>query len=150
MSLTVSANSQYLYNTYILANSDTYKEYAVDSSAVLKEKYNVSNYTNALEALNNADSVSIASITNIDSYVKSSYKLSQLDSYETLSSSVATGITSLLTGEASADDIYSLIGAENVISADTVISSLSGTNSGTASGYSTYLSESGSILNLLV
>ncbi|NCA68067.1 MAG: hypothetical protein EOM87_08395 [Clostridia bacterium] len=150
MSLTVSANSQYLYDAYILAKSDTYKEYAVDSSALLKEKYNVSNYTNALEALSNADSVSIASITNVDSYVKSTYKLSQLDSYETLSSSTATGITSLLNGEASAEDIYGLIGAENAITADAVISSLSGTSSGTVSSYYSYLSESGSVLNLLV
>ena len=150
MSLTVSASSQYLYDAYILANSGTYREYAVDSSTVLKEKYNVSNYTNALEALNNADSVSIASITNVDSYVKSTYKLSQLDSYEALSGFSSSGITSLLTGEAGADDIYSLIGAEKEITADTVISSLSSTSSGTVSGYSAYLSESGSIFNLLV
>ena len=150
MSLTVSGQSQNLYNAYTFTNTDTYKKNVIDSSSVSKENYNVSNLTNALDALSNTDSVDTSSIGNISSYVQSAYKLSQLDSYESLSSSSSSGISRMLSGKAGADDIYALIGAENEISADTIISSISGTSSSATSNYSNYLSESGSILNLLV
>ncbi|MEA4894798.1 MAG: hypothetical protein VB064_06010 [Oscillospiraceae bacterium] len=149
MSLTVSAQSQYLYSNYIFTNNDTYKEYSADASSILQKDFNISNLTNALVALSSGDSVDVSSIGSVDSYVKDLYALSQLDSYQSLSSA-SSEISSQLYGEAGAEDIYALIAAENDISADTVISSTSGTSSGTVSAYSTYLSESGSLLNLLL
>ena len=149
MSITVSSQSQTLLNTYNFTNSDTNKQYAGDASTVSKDSYNVSNLQNALDALVDMDSVNIDSINNVNSYVQNAYKLSQMDSYDSLSSS-SSSISRLLFGEASADDINALIGAENEIAADTVISSLSGSGSSTIATYSSYLSQSGSVLNLLV
>lgn len=149
MSITVSSQAQTLLNSYNLNNSDTYKEYGVDTSTVSKENYNVSNLENALDAMSETSSVSIDSISNLSSYVKNAYTLSQMDSYESLKSS-SSGISRLLSGEASAEDIYALIGAENEITADSVISSISGSGSSTIASYSAYLTQTNSVLNLLV
>lgn len=150
MSFTVSGQSQLLLNTYNFANSKTYKENAIDASAVSKDSYNVSNLQNALDALVDTDSVNIDAISNINTYVKDAYKLSQTDNYESLSSSSSSSIARLLSGEASVDDINALIGAEKEITADSVISSITATGSSTIASYSAYVNQSGSILNLLV
>lgn len=148
MSLTVSDQAQYMYNKYTLTNSDTYKDNEIDSSDVSKEKYNVSNLTNALDALDKADSVSFDSIGNIDSYAKNTYKFSQLDNYDSLNDASTSSITRLLSGKADSSDIYKLIENRNTLSADE-IESLIGRDSSTTSQYSTYLSNSGSVISTL-
>ncbi len=148
MSITVTNQAQNMYNAYALTNSDTYKENEIDSSVVSKEKYNISNLTNALDAMDKADSVSFESIGNIDSYAKNTYKLSQLDSYEKLSDTSSDNITDLLSGKAGSNDIYKLIEDRNTLTTDE-IESLIGTDGSTSSQYSKYLSDNGSVINTL-
>lgn len=148
MSISVTAQAQNMYNAYALTNSDSYKENEIDSSAVSKEKYNVSNITNALDALEKADSVSFESIGNIDSYAKNTYQLSQLDSYSKLSDTSGTSVVDLLSGKTDSNDIYKLIASSNTLTSDE-LESLMKSDDSLSSQYSTYLAESGSIINTL-
>ena len=148
MSITVSSQAQYMYDTYALTNSDTYKKNGIDSSTVSKEEYNVSNLTNALDALDKADSVNFSSIGNIDSYAKNAFKLSQLDSYDTLSDTSTTSISDLISGNSGSGDIYKIIENSNTLSTDE-IQKLFGTDTSTSSQYSQYLIDSGNVINTL-
>jgi hypothetical protein len=148
MGISVSAQAQNMYNAYALANSDTYKDNEIDSSTVSKEKYNVSNLTNALDTLDKADSVSFESIGNVDSYSENVYKMSQLDEYDKLSDTASSNITDLISGSADLNDIYKLIGDNNSLSTDE-IQSLLKSDSSASSKYSTYLTDSGSLINTL-
>ena len=75
MSFSVSSHAQYLFSIYTFNNSRTYSENAVDTASVSKEKYNVSNLANALDAMITADSIGISSISNLSAYVQNNYKL---------------------------------------------------------------------------
>jgi hypothetical protein len=149
MSLTISNQAQYLYNNYTYSNSGNYKKNEVDSSTVSKEKYDVSNLTNALDAMDKTDSANLNAIGDINTYVQNAYNLSQLDSNETLSDSSSSDITRLISGSAGSDDIYSLIEYGNTLEADQVKSLVGGSTS-KVSAYSTYLSENGNIIDKVV
>lgn len=146
MSLTISNQAKYQYDNYAFKTSTAYKKNSVDSSNVSSKNYNVSNISNALDSLEKANSVSFDSINNVSSYAKNSYKLSQLNSYKTLTNSNGTGINRLLNGEAGANDIYGIMSYTNslLVSAAERYSGIS------SSDYSNYLSETGNIIDILV
>jgi len=112
------------------------------------EKYNVSDISNALDALEKTDSVSFESIGNVDSYAKNAYKLSQLDDYDKLSDTSSSSISDLISGKTDTNDIYKLLADKNTLSTDE-IQSLLESGSSASSQYSTYLSSSGSVINTL-
>jgi len=95
-----------------------------------------------------ADSIGISSISNLSAYVQNTYYLSQMGSYQTLNTE-SSGIVRMLIGEAGTNDIYSLLYTESEIEAKTALSAATSSNTA-ASAYAEYLSESGSMLNLLV
>jgi hypothetical protein len=110
MSLTVSNQASNLYQQYAMQNSDTYKNNAVDPSAVSKEDYDVSNMANAMDALESADQVDLYSVGNVDSYASNLYQVSQLSDYSTLTANQT--VSELLpgsSGDSSLSKIYSLI-----------------------------------------
>lgn len=148
MSITVSAQAQNMYNAYALSNSDAYKENEIDSSTVSKEKYNVSNLTNALDALEKTDSVGFASVGNVDTYSKNVFFKSQLDNYDKLSDTDTTSISDLISGKTDVNDIYKLLADQNTLSSDK-IKSLMDADTSTGAKYSAYLNDSGSIVNTL-
>lgn len=147
MGLSVSSQAQYLYNLSKFTASSTYQDNYIDSSAVSSENYNVSNITNALDSLEKSDSESFDSIGNVNTYAKNSYTLSQLNNYNTLTSSSDSGEIRLLNGEAGANDIYNLMDYSNSLLISEA-ESLSGTSS--SSDYGSCLSDSGNIIDKLV
>lgn len=120
MSLTVTNQAADLYNQYKLQNSETYKNNAVDASAISKENYNVSNITNAMDALVSTDKVDLNSVGNIGSYASSQYEVSQLANYDTLSAK-NNNIADFLPGSGSDDsltNVYNLIAPNKTANAE--------------------------------
>lgn len=76
MSLAVSSLSKSYYNIYALTNSDTFKQNAVDSSAVSQARFNVSDINHALDMLSSESKFS--TIGSVASDAKDIYKLSQV------------------------------------------------------------------------
>ncbi len=109
MGLTVSNQAANLYQQYALQSSDAYKNNALDSSAVSKEAYNVSNLEGALDALAGTDQVDLYSVGTADSYAKGLYTLSQLSEYDSLTS--GSSALELLNGSStdSLNEMYGLI-----------------------------------------
>jgi hypothetical protein len=103
MSLAVSSIAKSYYNVYALTNSDTYKNNAVDSSAVSKSKYNVADASQAFDMLSSESNFS--TIGSVGSYAKDLFKLSQIK--DTGTSEMPTdSVVSLL---ASDTDMFSLL-----------------------------------------
>ena len=117
MSITVSGQSQYLYQAYSIANDDTCQQYAVDSDTLSEEKYNISDLSGALDTLKETGDIDYNRIGNLSSYIKDAYRAGQLGLYDSSGS-----VTSLLNGESSSDDIYDLIAYCNTLSQDELIS----------------------------
>ncbi len=142
MGLTVSNQSQYLYQAYSLANSDTCQQNAVDSDAVAEEKYNISDFSGALDVLEKASNIGYDCVGNLTSYVKDAYRSGELGLYEP--SAGSANIAGLLSGKASSDDIYDLIAYCNSLSADE-LKSLTGTEARAQENYTEYLNSNNTI-----
>jgi hypothetical protein len=111
MGLTVSQSASIAYNISSLESSDSYKKYAVDSSSVTKEDYNVSNLASALDALGKTDTADFSSISNIDGYAKSVYSISQLSEYEAIrSDTTVSNAEDLLTNSTDLSGLYDSLG----------------------------------------
>lgn len=153
MSMTVGNQAALSYSTYSFTNSDAYETYAVDSSEVSEEYYNISSVSNAVEAMNDAiDSSSPYSVGKVDSYVKNQLSLSQLGIYEDLSDTIDSyDVASLLNGDTDLSEMYDLANSSNQISEDYISSLLesSGYVSSAVSSYSSYLEEDSSTTSLL-
>lgn len=119
MGLTVSNQAVNTYTQYVLQNSDTYKNNSVDESEISSEAYGISNLTNAIDAMENAFSVDLNSVGNVDSYVNTLYEVSQTDVYDLLSDNSDSSALDLLSGDDddSLSDIYSLIAPDTEASA---------------------------------
>jgi len=152
MSLTVYTQSTFYYNSYALINSETYQENAVDSTKISENSYNISNMTNALEALNTGDTVNFNFLGNIKSYAKNLYIMSQLNFFDNLNSS-NTKISNILSNDMDLSGMYSMMGSKNLISKQYYDYILENTETETtkdiSSSYSDYLSGnmSGNVLD---
>ena len=142
MSITVSGQSQYLYQAYSIASDDTCQQYAVDSDTMSEEKYNISDLSKALDTLEQASCISYDSVGNLTNYVNSAYSAGQLGLYDSSGT-----MASLLNGESSSDNIYDLIAYCNTLSQEELIS-LTGVESSSVSSYTDYLDDN-DILDIL-
>lgn len=128
MSLTVSSLSKSYYNIYALTNSDTYKNNAVDSSAVSKSKYNVADISTAIDMLSSESNFS--TIGSVSGYAKDLYKLSQIDGS---TSDVQTdSVVSLLSGDTDLTDMFSILDTSKA-NTEKVAKALSGSTSSSTS-----------------
>jgi|GEM_PF-6412346 len=148
MSLTVGGEASYLYGQYALQSSDAYQENKIDESTFSKEKYNASNLQNALDSLSGTNSVDLISVGNVSAYAENKIMLSQLDCYNTLKTDSMTTTTELLSGTADPGDVYTLLSKNSELSSD-VLSGVEKSLSTSASTYSAYLSEAGSLFSTI-
>jgi hypothetical protein len=150
MGLSVSDSASLYYNMYSFQNSDTYKNNTVDPSSVSKDKYNISNLSNALDALSKEDTSNFSSITNVNNYAKSIYNVSQLTNYNTISST--SKYSDLLSNNTDLSSLYETLGSINILNSGDM-ESLWNTYAANATSqtYSSYLSKSGlgSVLDTL-
>ena len=155
MGMTVSGDAAYYINSYNLSKSEAAADYSVDSSTVSKSCFNVSDITNAIEALGNTDSISIGLIGKVTDYANNTYSLSQLSSYSTLKKAAASisDVSNIITNNTDLSGIYDNLYI-NVESATEYIESLTDTTASDtqASAYSSYLNETiaESSINILV
>lgn len=152
MSLTVYTQSTFYYNSYVLTGSERYRSNAVDSTKISEDSYNISDMTNALEALDTGDTVDFNFLGNISSYAKNLYSISQWNFFDGLSSS-NTKVGDILANDTDLSGIYSMMGSNNLISKQYYTYILDNTDADTAedigSRYSDYLSGkiSGNVLD---
>ena len=151
MSLTVLDEASNYYNMYSFQNSDAYKNYAANSSSVTQNDYSVSNLTNALNAVSNADTTNFSSILNVDSFAKNSYQISQLSDYGAFNSSSAN-LTNMLSNTSDMNELLSSASSINTGLAKAAIESYLSNSDNTAEAYNNSLSTSGSnsLLSMLV
>jgi len=167
VSMTVDSMAQSYYNQYTFSTSQTATQNAVDSSTISKSDFNISNLTNALDALDTTENVNPYT-TNLDQYVQSSFNESQLSQYSTLSS-LASSTTSALNSSGSLDNtvsmaymknklglssssfnIYSVLSPTSTAELDSLSTSASSkTSSDSVSAYQNFLSDNpiGTFLN---
>ena len=157
MGMTISDQASYEYNLYKYQNSSAAKSSTVDSSAVSKKYYNISNISNAIDALNGISSQNGYSIGNLNTYAVGLIQGSQLSDYSTIKGNLKSSVqTELLSGSTDLSSLYSTLG----FNASSTKDYLSILNSGTFSGssasavdnYKKYLSSSTetSLLNSLL
>lgn len=151
MSLTVFDEARNYYNMYSFQNSDAYQNYAANSPSVTQNNYNVSNLTDALNAVNNADTADFSSILNVDSFAKNSYEISQLSDYGAFCNS-STNLTSMLSNTSDMNEILSSVSSVNTGLVKAAIESYLSTSGSTAQAYNDSLSADGSnsLLDMLV
>lgn len=75
MSIAVSSLSKSYYNIYALTNGDTYKQNAVDASAVSQARFNVSDVSDALDML--SSKTKLNTVGSAAGYAEDIYKLNQ-------------------------------------------------------------------------
>jgi hypothetical protein len=152
MGLTVSNQAAYIYNLYALQSSDTYKNNTVDESEVSSETYGISNLANAIDAMEEAYSVDLNSIGNVDSYVNTLYQTSQIDIYSELSEASENALLDLLTDDDSLSDIYTLIAPDAEANAAFLESIVDAASSDVISSYDAYMddTQSSSLLDVSV
>lgn len=164
MSLTLGNYAASYYNTYSFKNSSTYTQNKVDSSEISKDTYNVSNLTNALDAVDNGTLNSFASVTNVGIYSQNVFKVSQLSEYNDVKDKISDndGLINLLSGSTDLSSMYNLLGSQSKINAentkkiiqqaeekpDTTDTDSNETNVNSYSGYLNR-SSSGSLLDVL-
>jgi hypothetical protein len=153
MSMTVSNLAAYNYSAYSFENSDTYSTYAVDSSEVSEEYYNISSVPDAISELEEAtDSTNLYSIGRVDSFVKSQYDFSQLGIYDSLKETLDSyDVASVLTNDTDLSEMYALANTANQVSESYLTSLLesSGYTQSAVSSYSSYLEDESSTSGLL-
>lgn len=157
MGMTVSNQASYLYSLYQYENSPSAQSSSVDPSEVSKQQYNISNLSNAVDALNSVTSRNGYSIGSVSACAADLIQQSQLSDYstikDTLKSSVQTGI---LSGSTDLSALYSTLGFNPESTRDYLKILSSGDTSSGSSGnavndYRSYLSSSTetSLLNFL-
>ena len=153
MSMTISNQAALSYGTYNLKKSEAYETYAVDSSEISEEYYNVSSVTDALDAMQEAnDSASLYSVGRIDSFVKTQYDFSQISIYEKLKDTVGSyDVAGVMSNDTDLSDMYELANSSSQISEDYVNSLLESSSyvQSAASSYSSYLEEDTATSTLL-
>jgi hypothetical protein len=148
MGFTVSSAASLYFNMYSLNNSDTYKDNTVDSSSVSKEKYKVSNLTNAFDALSNVDTANFSSISNVNSFARNTFKGSQLSNYDTLSNSTSIkNAKNLLSNKTDFSDLYHTLGSSAILRSTSKSVWSSYAANATAQTGSSNASEAGSIID---
>ena len=154
MGLTISAQASNAYAAYALKNSETYENYAVDTSEISEEYFNISSVSDAVDAMNSVlDSTSsLYSVGRVDSFVRSQYQFSQLGIYENLRERINSyDVSGVLTSDTDLSDVYELANTSNQVSSDYINSLLesSGYTESTSSSYSSYLEEEAGTSGLL-
>ncbi len=156
MSLAVSSLSKSYYHIYALTNSDTFKQNAVDTSAVSQARFNVSNITDALDMLSSESKFS--TIGSAANDAKDIYKLTQVKGRGT-NNALSNSVVSLFAKDTDMSDFFGIL---DVSRADTkkvreaLGDSLSTRNAVTAytdtvAAYKQYLEKTnGSILSILI
>ncbi len=111
MSLTVSSEAAFNYNLSAFLKSDTYTENAVDASTVTKDSFQITDMTEALTTLDEADGVDFSTIGNLSTYVKNLYAGSQTVVAESLRNiqTQTVSYTSLLNNDDDMSSIYGLL-----------------------------------------
>jgi hypothetical protein len=132
-------------------NSNAYKNYEADSSNAAQNDFNVSNLTNALNALGNADTTNFSSILNVDSFAKNSYEISQLSDYGAFYNSSAN-LSNIMSNASNMNELLSSTSSINTGLAKAAIESYLSNSDNTAEVYNNSLSTSGSdsLLNMLI
>lgn len=161
MDLTIGNYSSSYFKTYSFNSSDKSKENAVDASKISKERYNVSNLTNALDSLNNNLS-SFQVVTSVDLFSKNLYKMSQLYSYDKLAKKLENKNNTkfFLSGSTDLSEMYEMLGSASEMNVEYIESLIEKAKSQStdtkssksiASNYSDYLSENetGSIIDIV-
>ncbi|SDM61484.1 hypothetical protein [Acetanaerobacterium elongatum] len=119
--MTISNLASSYYNNFAFTGSNTYAKYASKTSAVSKNTFNVSNLSTAFASLENASSSGFSTLQNVDTFVKSCFTFSQLDSAEKLSSIISSsGSMKLLSGGNNLSGMYDLLGSELALSTQAV------------------------------
>jgi hypothetical protein len=140
MSLSVTNQAALSYLKYDYLKSDSYTENAIDESAVSESDYNISSLTNALDTLNNSDSLDFSGVGNLTSYTKDLYKLSQLGSYDTLTDSTNANVSGLLTNTSDISDLAALSTSKSLLSTDYIkYTAEAESSSSSLDDYSSYL-----------
>lgn len=139
----VGSLSREYYNIYSLSKSDTYAKNKVDSSAVSKEDYDVSDLSSALEAMDDAADTDFSSIGDISGYTENALKISQSSIFSKVDNGSSI-VNDILSGSTNDSSMYGVLTKEN----ENLTSSISGVISAygnSVSSYSNYLSDNSSI-----
>jgi hypothetical protein len=106
MSIAVSSLSKTYYNIYALTNTDTYKQNAVDASAVSQAKFNVPDVNEALEMLSSESKLN--TIGSAASYAKDLYKLSQVKDSGT-NDALSSSVVSMFAKDTDMSDFFGIL-----------------------------------------
>ncbi len=106
MSIAVSSLSKTYYNIYTLTNSDTFRQNAMDVSAVSQAKFNVSDISDALDML--SSETKRGTVGSAASYAKDIYKLSQTKDRGT-NDALSSSVVSLFAKDTDMADFFGII-----------------------------------------
>lgn len=144
------------YKTYSFNSSDKNAKNAVDATKISKEKFNISNLTNALDSMGNSISDDFPVVTSVDLYSKNIYKMSQISPYDDLSKNLynrRNNLSGFFSGSADFTGMYNVLGLSSQNNSDLIksIFKKSDTDNRVLSRYKDYLSENetGSIFDIL-
>jgi hypothetical protein len=156
VSIAVSSLSRSYYNIYALTNSDTFKQNAVDASAVSPAKFNVSDIGDALDML--SSETTLGTIGSAASYAKDLYKLSQVKDRGT-DDALSSSVVSLFAKDTDMSDFFGILDTSKANTEkvrEALGDSISTRNavsaySDTVAAYRQYLeSTNGSVLSILI
>jgi len=156
MSIAVSSLSRSYYNIYALTNSDTFKQNAVDASAVSQAKFNVSDINDALDML--SSKTTLGTIGSAASHAKDLYKLSQVKDRGT-DDALSSSVVSLFAKDTDMSDFFGILETSKANTGkvrEALGDSISTRNavtaySDTVAAYRQYIeSTNGSVLSILI
>lgn len=156
MSIAVSSLSRSYYNIYALTNSDTFKQNAVDASAVSQAKFNVSDINDALDML--SSKTTLGTIGSAASHAEDLYKLSQVKDRGT-DDALSSSVVSLFAKDTDMSDFFGILETSKANTGkvrEALGDSISTRNavtaySDTVAAYRQYIeSTNGSVLSILI